>query len=85
MTNWKELRNLPKYDSTLVAKASDRWYLPDPTKVGDLEKLREKALLKEFEQYKEASKKLKIRARWLQEMLARSSSNTLRSRLKCVR
>jgi hypothetical protein len=59
-TNWKELRNLPKDDPTLIAKARDRWYLPDPNKAGDLEKLREKALLKEFEEYKEAKKKLKV-------------------------
>ena len=59
-TNWKELRNLPKDDNTLVAKASDRWYLPDPNKAGDLEKLRERALLNEFEDYKQAGKKLKI-------------------------
>ena len=59
-TNWKELRNLPKDDSVLVAKARDRWYIPDPNKAGDLEKLREKALLKEFEEYKEVKKKLKI-------------------------
>lgn len=59
-TNWKELRNLPKDDPTLVAKARDRWYVPDPNKAGDLEKLREKALLKEFEEYKDAKKKLKV-------------------------
>jgi hypothetical protein len=59
-TNWKELRNLAKDDSFLVAKARDRWYLPDPNKAGDLEKLREKALLKEFEEYKEVKKKLKV-------------------------
>jgi len=59
-SNWRELRNLPKDDPTLVAKASDRWYVPDPNKAGDLEKLREKALLKEFEEYKQAKKKLKV-------------------------
>lgn len=59
-SNWKELRNLPKDDASLKAKASDRWYVPDPNKAGDLEKLREKALLKEFDHYKEAKKKLKI-------------------------
>lgn len=59
-TNWKELRNLLKDDPTLVAKARDRWYVPDPNKAGDLEKLREKALLKEFEEYKEVKKKLKV-------------------------
>jgi len=59
-TNWKELRNLPKDDPALVTKARDRWYVPDPNKAGDLEKLREKALLKEFEEYKAAKKKLKV-------------------------
>lgn len=59
-TNWKELRNLTKDDPALVAKARDRWYVPDPNKAGDLEKLREKALLKEFEEYKEIKKKLKV-------------------------
>lgn len=59
-SNWKDLRNLPKDDSALVAKAKDRWYVPDPNKAGDLEKLREKALLREFEEYKAAKKKLKV-------------------------
>lgn len=59
-SNWKELRNLPKDDPALVAKARDRWYVPDPNKAGDLEKLRERALLKEFEEYKNAKKKLKV-------------------------
>ncbi|HON94141.1 MAG TPA: hypothetical protein PKZ07_21395, partial [Sedimentisphaerales bacterium] len=44
----------------LRRKATDRWYVPDPNKAGDLEKLREKALLKEFEEYKEVKKKLKV-------------------------
>lgn len=43
----------------LLSEAADRWYVPDPNKAGDLEKLREKALLKEFEEYKNV-KKLKI-------------------------
>lgn len=59
-SNWKELRNLPKDDPALVDKARDRWYVPDPNKAGDLEKLREKALLKEFEAYKAEKKKLKV-------------------------
>ena len=59
-TNWKEMRNLSKQDSILVAKAKGRWYVPDPSKAGDLEKLRERALLKEFEQYKQLNKKLKV-------------------------
>jgi len=50
-TNFKELRNLPKDDESLRAKGKDRWYVPDPNKAGDLEKLRERSLLKEFEDY----------------------------------
>ena len=59
-TNWKDLRNLPKEAPILVAKARDRWYVPDPNKAGDLEMLREKALLKEFKEYKEVKKNLKV-------------------------
>ena len=59
-TNWKDMRNLPKTDPALMAKAKDRWYVPDPNKIGDLEKLREKDLLKKFEEYKRTKKKLKI-------------------------
>ena len=50
-TNFKELRNLPKDDESLRAKGKDRWYVPDPNKAGDLEKLRERALLREFVDY----------------------------------
>ena len=50
-TNWKELRNLSKDDPELKAKAKDRWYVPDPNKLADLEQMREKALLKEFWTY----------------------------------
>jgi hypothetical protein len=50
-TNFKELRNLPKDDPTLRTKAKDRWYVPDPSKAGDLEKLRERTLLHEFWEY----------------------------------
>lgn len=53
-TNFKELRNLSKEDPDLVAKAKGRWYVPDPSKALDLEKLREKSLLREFEDYKQS-------------------------------
>jgi len=60
-TNFKELRNLPKDDESLRAKGKDRWYVPDPNKAGDLEKLRERSLLKEFEDYRASSqKRLKV-------------------------
>ena len=51
-SNHKDQRNLDKSDPALIAKATDRWYVPDPNKAQDLEKKREKALLKEFESYK---------------------------------
>jgi len=60
-SNSKELRNLPKSDERLRVKAKDRWYVPDPGKAEDLEKLRERALLREFEEYRTSSqKKLKV-------------------------
>ncbi len=60
-TNFKDLRNLPKDDPALQQKAKDRWYVPDPNKAGDLEKLRERALLREFAEYRDAKqKRLKV-------------------------
>ncbi|MGD9780336.1 DNA methyltransferase, partial [Methanomethylovorans sp.] len=59
-SNWQEMRNLQKDDPELMDKAKDRWYVPDPNKAGDLEKLREKSLLKEFDEYKQSTKKLKV-------------------------
>ena len=59
-TNHKDLRGLEKTSPALVAKAKDRWYVPDPNKAQDLEMRREKALLKEFEVYQAAAgRKLK--------------------------
>jgi hypothetical protein len=60
-SNMKDSRNLAKEDASLRAKAADRWYVPDPKKATDLEKLREKSLLKEFETYNApGGKKLKV-------------------------
>ncbi len=60
-SNFKELRNLEKDDPALKAKGKDRWYVPDPNKAGDLEKLRERALMREFEEYRESKqKRLKV-------------------------
>lgn len=36
-----------------------RWYIPDPNKKSDLERLREKTLLKQFEEYKNSRGRLK--------------------------
>jgi hypothetical protein len=51
-TNFRAFRNLAKDDADLKAKAVDRWYVPDPNKEGDLDKLRLRTLLKEFEAYR---------------------------------
>lgn len=47
-TQNKDLRNLPKDDARLQNRAKDRWYVPDPSKAMDVEKLRNKRLLQEF-------------------------------------
>ena len=60
-TNFKDLRKLPKDAPDLRAKAKDRWYVPDPNKAADLERLRERSLIKEFEEYRtSAQKRLKV-------------------------
>ena len=59
-TSFKPLRKLGKEDALLRAKASDRWYVPDPRKDSDLEKLRTRTMLKEFEEYRTSTKR-KIR------------------------
>jgi 16S rRNA G966 N2-methylase RsmD len=60
-TNFKDLRNLDKENATLREKAQDRWYVPDPNKQGDLDQVRDRALLKEFEEVKESSqRKIKV-------------------------
>ena len=51
-TNFKLLRNRDKDDEMLKAKAVDRWYVPDTRKEGDLERLRTRAMLREFEEYR---------------------------------
>jgi hypothetical protein len=60
---YHELRGMEPNDNSLKAKAVERWYVPDPNKQADLEKLREKTLLREFNHYVEAitssKKKLK--------------------------
>lgn len=52
-SNWKDLRNLEKDDPQLIEKARNRWYVPDPNKQQDVEARREKALLREFDIYKQ--------------------------------
>jgi 16S rRNA G966 N2-methylase RsmD len=60
-TNFHDLRKLPKDAAALRAKARDRYYVPDPTKEADVQKTREKALLREFHEYRTSTqKKLKV-------------------------
>ena len=49
----EENGQLSTQSPVLIARAKDRWYVPDPNKQADLEKLRERALLREFEEYKQ--------------------------------
>jgi hypothetical protein len=60
-SNFRNLRNLTKDNPALQAEAKDRWYVPDLNKASDLEKLRELALIKEFEEYRTSNeKRLKV-------------------------
>lgn len=60
-TNFKELRGLEKDDSQLLKKAKDRWFVPDPNNEEQLQALRERDLLKQFEEYKAfVGKKIKL-------------------------
>ena len=60
-TNFKDLRNLKKDAFPLRTKAKARWYVPDPHKATDLEKLRERTLLREFAEYQSTDlRRLKV-------------------------
>lgn len=53
--------NYPKYRGDTVSdemrqKMKDCWYVPDPNRMADIEKIRQKKLWKEFEGYVEASR-----------------------------
>ena len=53
-TNYQEFRKLPKEDAVLRAKAAGRWYVPDPNKASDVEERRNRLLLREFKEYRDA-------------------------------
>lgn len=46
-------------DSRLQNAAANRWYVPNPTNQADLEKIRNRQLLREFDAYLQGSKRLK--------------------------
>lgn len=43
--------------ASLQLEAKHRWYVPDPNRAADLERLRERALIKEFEEYRQSTQK----------------------------
>jgi hypothetical protein len=60
-TNYHDLRNLPKDAPALRGKAKGRYYVLDPTKEADVQKSREKAMLREFLEYRDSKqKKLRV-------------------------
>lgn len=44
-------------NARLRTEVKDRWYPPDPNRATDLEKIRERALLKDFDTYRQATQK----------------------------
>jgi hypothetical protein len=59
-SNYQDMRNKADTDPALRAKAKDRWYVPDPNKAQDLDQVRERALLREFDGYVAQTGKLKV-------------------------
>lgn len=59
LPDWEALPDLKQIlDENFLQDSENRWYVPDPKKASDLEQLRAKALLKEFNRYIEAKGKL---------------------------
>lgn len=59
LADWEELPELRGLlEQNFVQDDEGRWYVPDPKKAIDLEKLRRRALLREFESYLSGSGKL---------------------------
>lgn len=59
LADWEELPELRGLlEQNFVQDDEGRWYVPDPKKAADLEKLRRRALLREFESYLSGSGKL---------------------------
>jgi DNA modification methylase len=75
-TDFKDLRNLDKEDPKLQAKAKNRWYVPDPNKQADLERLRERSLLREFNGYVEELGKSKKKLRQFRTEAIRAGFKT---------
>ena len=71
-TNFKDLRELGKEDARLITKAVNKWYVPDPNKQADLEKLREKMLIREFNSYLDEINKFKKKLKFVRTEAVRA-------------
>lgn len=59
LAEWENLPDLKQLlDENFLQDEQGRWYVPDPRKTSDLEKIRTKALLREFNRYLETKGKL---------------------------
>jgi 16S rRNA G966 N2-methylase RsmD len=59
LSDWEELPELLSLlEQNFVQDSEGRWYVPDPKKAADLEKLRRRSLLREFEGYLPGTGKL---------------------------
>jgi hypothetical protein len=59
LPDWEQLPDLRTLlDESFLQDDQDRWYVPDPKKASDLDKIRTRALLKEFEAYAQSRGKL---------------------------
>jgi hypothetical protein len=60
---WNKKEIVPELSTLLeqnfIRDDSGKWHVPDPANAAHIEQMREKALLKEFEEYKTAAKRLK--------------------------
>jgi hypothetical protein len=56
----KPLELLTILEQNFVRNSDDTWRVPDPRREADLEQIRSRALLKEFQQYQETKGKLKL-------------------------
>ena len=57
--HFEACRDLVSDDPLLQQRATERWYVPEPTQAVDVEKRRENHLLREFKQYCQSQKRLK--------------------------
>lgn len=74
--------NYPKYRGDSVTdemrqKMKEHWYVPDPNRMADIEKIRQKKLWKEFEGYVEESRKSSKRLKTFRSEVVKAGFQTL--------